>query len=287
MDEENVEPIFRAPPLTCDAHFHVFGPEAQYPYGDPKLRYKPPLALLEKYLVKAKKIGIERFVVVQPSAYGKDNSCMVDAMQVLGKKSRGIVDLDENAPDAEFARLDAIGVRGIRVNVSPVAPFDAGLPARMMPRIDRLAERCKEIGWQLDFLGPGWLTDALMDRMSKLEIDYTLAHIGMFLAKDGVGQPGFQRLLNLLKNGNGHCWIKLTAPYRMSQAPGYTDVPPMLNALIEAAPDRLIWGSDDPHASFADKAGSIELYNLLCTSIPDEAVRKKILVDNPARLYGF
>ncbi len=285
--DENIDPIFRAPANACDAHFHVFGAEEKYPYRDPKLRYKPPFAPLEKYMAKAKKIGLERFVIVQPSAYGRDNSCMLDAMKVLGERSRGIVDVDENVNDAELERLNGIGVRGIRVNVSPVHPFEEGLIERMLPRIDRLEARCREIGWQLDFLGPGWLTHALLDRLSKLQVDFTLAHMGMFLAKDGPDQPGFQRLLDLLRHGDGRCWIKLTAVYRMSQAPGYADVPPMLRALIDAAPDRLIWGSDDPHASFSDKAGSIELYNLLCTWVPDDAMRHRILVDNPAQLYGF
>src|SRR2546421_11945743 len=105
---ENAEPAFRAPPLSCDAHFHVFGPSDRYPARDPKLRYKPPLAPLEDYVVLAKKLGIERFVFVQPSAYARDNDCMLEAMREMGPRCRGIVDIDENVSDAELERLNAL-----------------------------------------------------------------------------------------------------------------------------------------------------------------------------------
>ena len=111
--------------------------------------------------------------------------------------------------------------------------------------------------------------------------------MGMFLARDGVGQPGFQQLLDLLRHGEGRCWVKLTGVYRMSVAPGFADAAPLARALIEAAPDRIIWGSDYPHLSFADKVGSVELFNLLGQWAPDEATRRKILVDNPQRLFKF
>ena len=115
---------------ACDAHFHVFGPADKYPARDPKLRYKPPLAPLEDYLVHARAMGFERFVFVQPSAYGRDNRCMLDAMQET-PHSRGIADVEENAPDAELARLHEIGVRGVRINVSPIHPPEAGLAATL------------------------------------------------------------------------------------------------------------------------------------------------------------
>jgi predicted TIM-barrel fold metal-dependent hydrolase len=178
-------------------------------------------------------------------------------------------------------------VRGVRINVSPVKPPAAGFGAMLLPRIRHLEARCAELGWQLDFLLPGWLTGELMDCLRSLRVDFTLAHLGMFLAKDGAGQEGFQKLLHLVKADAGKCWIKLTGIYRMSTTPGYTDVAPMVQALIEAAPDRLIWGSDYPHLSFADKVGSVELFNLLGRWAPDPALRRRILVDNPARLFGF
>ena len=287
MTDETFEPTFRAPPLACDAHFHVFGPLDRYPARDPGLRYKMPVAPLQDYLKLAARIGIERFVFVQPSAYLRDNDCMLDAMKEVGERCRGIVDVDENAPDAELARLDAIGVRGVRINVSPVLPPEAGLAQRLLARVQRLEARCAEIGWHLDFLLPGWLTAELLPALAKLRVDYSLAHMGMFLAKDGPRQPGFLKLLDLLKHGSGRCWIKLTGTYRISQAPGFADVLPMARAIIDAAPERILWGSDYPHLSFADKVGSIELYNLLAQWAPDEAVRRRILADNPAKLYAF
>jgi predicted TIM-barrel fold metal-dependent hydrolase len=280
------EPRFRAPAGACDAHFHVFGPAERYPYGA-DLRYKPPHAPLEDFLALARRMGFERYVFVQPSAYGRDNACMLDAMRVVGDKCRGIVDIDENAPDAELERLNRSGVRGVRVNVNPIKPPEPGFSKTMLARIERLDQRCAEIGWMLDFLTPGWLTQELLPVMAKLRVRYTVAHLGMFLARDGVEQPGFQECLDHLKYGNGRCWVKLTGVYRMSIAPGFADAAPLARALVETAPDRLIWGSDYPHLSFADKVGSIELFNLFGEWAPDEPTRRRILVDNPRELFGF
>ncbi len=272
---------------ACDAHFHVFGPRERYPYRDPKLRYPPPLAPLADYLRTARKLGLERFVFVQPSAYGRDNACMLDAMREVGARCRGVVDIDEDAPDAELARLHAAGVRGVRINVSPVQPHDAGIAAKLLPRIERLEARCAELGWQLDFLLPGWLTEELLEKLRTLKVGFTLAHMGMFLAREGPRHPGFRKLLELLRQGSGRCWVKLTGVYRMSQAAAFADAAPMVRALVEAAPDRLIWGSDYPHLSFADKVDSTGLFDLLREWARDEATLRKILVENPARLYGF
>jgi 2-pyrone-4,6-dicarboxylate lactonase len=270
---------------ACDAHFHVFGPAERYPARDPKLRYKPPFAPLEEYLRHARGLGFERFVFVQPSAYLRDNSCMLDAMREMQGRCRGIVDVDENAPDAELATMHALGVRGVRVNVSPIHPPEAGLANRLLPRIERLEARCAELGWHLDFLLPGWLTDELLEKISELKTQCTLAHMGMFLARDGVKQPGFQKLLGVLKSSR--CWVKLTGVYRVSQAPGFADAAPMARALIEAAPQRMIWGSDYPHLSFADKVSSEQLFDLFKGWAGDAAARRRILVDNPAQLFGF
>jgi len=284
--KEEGAPAFKAPPGSCDAHFHVFGPAERYPYGA-DLRYKPPLAPLEDYLELARHLGIERYVFVQPSAYGRNNDCLLDALRAVGSKSRGIVDIDENIPDADLDRLNRLGVRGVRVNVNPIKPPEPGFSKTMLPRIQRLDERCAEFGWMLDFLTPGWLTRELLPTLTKLKVTYTVAHMGMFLAREGVNQPGFREFLDFLRNGPGRCWVKLTGVYRMSVAPGFTDADPIARALIEAVPDRLIWGSDYPHLSFADRVGSVELFNLLGRWAPDEATRRKILADNPARLFGF
>ena len=283
---DDVEPRFKAPSGSCDAHFHVFGAADRYPYGA-DLRYTPPQAPLEDYLALSGRMGFERYVFVQPSAYGRDNTCMLDAMRVVGERCRGIVDLDENAPDAELDRLNRAGVCGVRVNVNPIKPPEAGYSKTMLARIERLDRRCAELGWMLDFLTPGWLTRELLPVMAKLKTRYTVAHLGMFLARDGARQAGFLQLLDLLRGGNGRCWVKLTGVYRMSVAPGFADAAPLARALIEAAPDRLIWGSDYPHLSFADKVGSVALFNQLGEWAPDDATRRSILLDNPRQLFGF
>ena len=252
------------------------------------LRYVPPRAPLSDYLDLAKVLGMERFVLVQPSAYGRDNACMFDAMREIGPaRCRGIVDVDEKAPDALLANMDKLGVRGVRINVSPVKPKEPGFSETMRPRIERLDARCAEIGWMLDFLHPGWLTEELLPVFAKLRCSFTIAHMGMFLAKDGPKQPGFRKLIDLVRHGHGRAWVKLTGTYRMATLPTLTDAAPMARALIEARPDRLIWGSDYPHISFADKVGSVQMFNLLADWAPDEATRRKVLVDNPAKLFGF
>src|SRR6266705_785052 len=209
MSHDEGNPDFRSPPAGCDCHFHVFGPAERYPYNQLDLRYVPPHAPVEDFLALAGKLGLDRFVFVQPSAYGRDNRCMLDAMREVGRqKCRGIVDIDENAPDAELERLHEAGMRGVRINVSPVKPHEAGFAATLLPRIERLRGRCAEIGWQLDFLTPGWLTAELMPTLAKLNVDFTIAHFGMFLAKESVQQAGFRQLLDLIRLGR--CYVKLT-----------------------------------------------------------------------------
>jgi 2-pyrone-4,6-dicarboxylate lactonase len=286
--DAGLEPAHPAPPRACDAHFHVFGPAGRYPYGT-DLRYKPPHAPLEDYLALARRIGFARFVFVQPSAYGFDNSCMFDAMRRLDPAvRRAIVDLDETAAtDAQLSAWHALGVRGIRVNVSPVRQPEAGLAQSMLPRIARLSAIAGELGWHLDFLTPGWLVSELMPMLRELPIEFTVAHFGLFPAKDGVKQPGFQEFLALVNDGSRRCWVKLTGIYRFSQSPGFADVTPFAQALIATVPGQLIWGSDYPHLSFHDRVGTIQLYNKLAEWAPDAATRQRILVDNPARLLGF
>jgi predicted TIM-barrel fold metal-dependent hydrolase len=267
--------------MICDSHFHVFGRAERYPYaGD--LRYRPPHAPLAEYLKESKKLGVERLVFVQPSAYGRDNACMLDAMREIGPAMcRGIVDIDENASDAVLERLHAAGVRGVRVNVNPVKPPEPGFLETLLPRIQKLDARCAELGWMLDFLTPGWLTRELLPTFEKLRCAYSVAHMGMFLAKEGVARD-----FVAFAKSDAKCWVKLTGVYRISTAPGFADAAPLARALIAALPDRLIWGSDYPHLSFGH-VHTQELLALLGVWAPEEPVRRKILVDNPARCFGF
>ena len=283
----NEKVAFTAPANACDSHFHVFGPAEKYPYGSDQLRYAPPHAPLSEYLKLAKHLGLTRYVFVQPSAYGRDNSCMLDAMKEVGLQAcRGIVDIDEDAPDSMLAEMDKLGVRGVRINYSPIHPFEPGLSKKMQPRIEKIAARCKELGWHLDFLLPGWLTTEMIPFMKTLTIPFSMAHMGMNLAKDGPETVGFKALLDLVNHGDRLAYVKVTGTYRMSKVPHFTDADPMAKALIQAAPDRLIWGSDYPHLSF-DEHSSVELFNLLARWTDDANVRKLILSDNPARLFGF
>jgi predicted TIM-barrel fold metal-dependent hydrolase len=286
--DAGVEPAFKPPPRACDSHFHVFGPAERYPFG-PDLRYKPPYEPLEAYLKLARRIGFERFVFVQPSAYGFDNAYMFDAMRQMDPAiRRGVVDLDEAAvTDAQLADWQELGVRGIRVNISPVRQPEAGLAASMLPRIARLAALTRELGWHLDFLTPGWLVGELLPTMRQLPVQFSVAHFGLFFAKDGVSQRGFQEFLSLVSDGSRRCFVKLTGIYRFSKAAGFADVRPFAEALIATAPEQLIWGSDFPHLSFHDRVGTIELYNKLGEWTPDAAARQRILSDNPARFFGF
>jgi 2-pyrone-4,6-dicarboxylate lactonase len=286
--DAGLEPVYAAPADACDAHFHVFGPAERYAYDASDLRYRPPVAPLDDYLKTARRLGFTRFVFVQPSAYGMDNSCMLDAMAALPPEAcRGIVHLDETkAKDAELARWHAQGIRGIRVNVSPVRKPEAGLADALRPRIIAYGGIARELGWHLDLLLPGWLISELMPTLRALPVEFTVAHMGLFPATDGIEQRGFQDFLALVADGSKRCWVKLTGIYRFSKAADFADVTPFAKALIAAAPDQLIWGSDYPHLSFHDKVGTIGLYNKLA-EWADVGARQRILTDNPARLFGF
>jgi 2-pyrone-4,6-dicarboxylate lactonase len=289
QSDDILAPAYTAPRKACDAHFHIFGPAHKYPHVTTDLRYQPPYAPLAEYLAVARRLGFERFVFVQPSAYGLDNACLLDAMAELDPAvRRGIVHLDEtNAPDANLARWHDQGVRGVRINISPIRKPEAGLADALRPKIARTADICRELGWHVDLLLPGWLVSELMRLLRELPVVFTLAHMGLFPASAGASQQGFRDLLALVNDGSARCWVKLTGIYRFSQAPGYADVNPFAEALIATAPEQMIWGSDFPHLSFHDKVGTIALYNKLMDWAPDAATRQQILADNPARLFAF
>ena len=286
--DAGLAPAFAAPAHACDAHFHIFGPVEKYPHVTTDLRYAPPHAPLDAYMRIARRLGIERFVLVQPSAYGLDNSCLLDAMAaVASERRRAIVQFDETKmDDGKLQAWHALGVCGARINISPIRQPERGLAAALAPKIVRTAAICQGLGWHLDLLLPGWLIDELLPILHELPVEFSVAHMGLYPAKNGVAQPGFQKFLALVNDGSKRCWVKLTGIYRFSQAPPYADVKPFAQALMALAPDRLIWGSDFPQLSFADKVGTIELFNHL-GEWADAAMRKRILTDNPARLFGF
>jgi 2-pyrone-4,6-dicarboxylate lactonase len=291
MSNDQRAPDVKGPPLSCDCHLHVFGDPATYPYASDK-RNTPPAMPLAEYMAGyndfARRCGIERMVFTQPSTYGRDNTCMLDAIKMCGGNARGIVDIDENASDSELARLSQAGVVGIRFNLGPPnRPRETGLMEKHLARLQRLDARCAEIGWQIDILSPSWLIIDMLDVYRKFKSKFTLAHFGMFLARDGAKQPALVQMADFLRNGSDRCHMKLTAPYRMASEPKFEDSTVIAHALIEAAPGRVIWGSDYPYLSNAHRVNSIDLFNLVAKWMPDAALRQKILVDNPARLFGF
>ena len=269
---------------TTDSHFHVFESPDRYPYYS-SARYPPPLAPLEDYLALAREDGIERMVFVQPSAYGSDNRCMLDAMAKVDSAARGVVAIDGSTSEHELRDLKGRGVRGVRINVSPYQEYDAALVPRVAAEIVATAGRIAALGWHLDLLAPGWLITELLPTLRALPLDYSVAHLGLFPTARGVEQRGFREFLELIHSGRA--WAKITGLYRISQRPDFDDVVPFVRAAIDANPDRVIWGSDWPHISFAGRVTNHRLLELLQTWVADELMLKKILVENPARLYAY
>jgi 2-pyrone-4,6-dicarboxylate lactonase len=285
---------------ACDTHLHVFGPEQRYPLR-PGLTTAPWWATWEAYREIAAPLGLGRQVLVQPSLYGTDNRCLLDALTTAGPgRVAGVVQVDDSGArpvDRELARWHALGVRGLRVNCFPLSQArhsvqtpmhpEPGWADAVLPRLNRQAALAAELGWHLDLLAPGWLVVELLPVLRELPVDFVLAHLGMFPAEEGPGQPGFRALLDLLAGGSGRCWVKLSGPYRVSSQEWFGDVGPMAQALLAVAQDRVLWGSDFPHLSWANEIKTADMMALLHRLVPDPAERTQVLVANPARLYGF
>lgn len=276
-------PRIALPAGACDCHAHICGPAARYPYS-PQRIYTPPDALPADYMAMLAKLGVARAVLVQPSVYGTDNAAMLDAMAAAGPRYRGVAVIDEAASDDELARLDAAGVRGIRLNLVDVASPTGEIP---LDDARRLAARVAPLGWHVELLIHADDYPDLDAMFADFPTDIVLGHLGYMRPGQDIAAPGFEALLRLL--GGGRCWVKLTGPYRISAGDlPYADVTPFARALVDAAPDRLLWGSDWPHV-MVKKAmpNDGDLCDLLDDWIPDADARKKVLVDNPAALYGF
>jgi 2-pyrone-4,6-dicarboxylate lactonase len=270
------------PPGACDTHAHICGPIERHPYSAQRV-YTPPDALLPAYRRMLATLGVERAVLVQPSVYGTDNSVMLEAMAELGSSCRGVAVIDESVSDAELERLHAAGVRGVRVNVVDVADGKGVLP---MAPLKSLAQRVARHGWHVEFL---MHVDefAQLDRtFGDFPVPIVLGHLGYLRTDRGVHDRGFQALLSLMREGRA--WVKLTGPYRIStQALPYADTVPFARALLEAHPGRVVWGTDWPHVMMkGPMVNDGDLADLLLDWVP-EALREKVLVENPARLYGF
>ena len=279
------KPAFALPPGATDCHAHVFGPVARYPYFGRRI-YTPPDALPSAYWGMLGALGVTRAVLVQPSVYGTDNRAMLDAMAGEKHRMRGVAVVEETIADAELARMHEIGVRGIRFNIVDVKPEERGkLPIDV---VRRMAERIKPFGWHIQFL---MHVDEFpeLDRMfAGFPVDIVIDHYGYMAVSKGIAHPGFQALLKLMKAG--HCWVKFTGAYRISgeSALPYSDVTPYSRALVAAAPERIVWGTDWPHPKHEKPMPNDgDMCSRLLDWIPDEKERRLALVDNPAKLYGF
>lgn len=277
------KPSFALPPGATDSHAHVFGERAKYGYADDRL-YTPPPVYLKDYLAMHEAVGFTRGVIVQSGVHGTNNSVIVDAIAQSNGRLRGIALLREDITDAELDALDKAGVRGFRANL--VAKIGVQFDAAK-----QLAARVARLGWHAQFLMdienfPD-LDRIAAEFPSVMMIDHMgRPDVGMD-ANKGVNAPGFQSLIRALKTGR--VWTKLSAPYRTSRAPiPYDDLTPFARALVAAAPDQLVFGTDWPHVMMdGEMPNTGTLVEQLAVWVPDTATRNKILVENPARLYRF
>jgi len=280
-----VKPAKPLPPLACDTHAHVFGPYDRFPLA-PDRRYTPPLAPAEDYFAMLDQVGFDRGVLVHASANGYDCSGTLHALSRASGRLRGVVVVPMQTSDAELASMHGHGVRGIRFTET-AAPTPTK-PNGTLALLDLMewGPRLSELGWHAQmWVNCQRLVDAA-PALLRLHIPLVLDHMGYFNAALGIADPGFQALLRLM--GSGRVWVKLTAIRNSTRAPHYPDVRPFHEALVRAAPDRLIWGSDWPYIGLNDNPPDVgALIDLFDVWTHEEALREKILVANPAVLYGF
>jgi len=286
---------FAVPPGACDCHVHVFPDRARFPFVEKRVYTPPPapVADLDAYLVP---LGLERVVVIQPSIYGTDNSALLYTLDALDGRARGVAVIDAEISDAALDEMNRRGVRGVRVNLEMDGEHDPGRSAR---RLKEVAGRIARLGWHIQVYCLADMIGRLEDVLADLRVPIVLDHLGGITAAKGPVQLGFGAVLGLLEAGN--TYVKASGAYLCSQrAPEFPDVIPIAQTLIAANPDRIIWGSNWPHPDGARVPGRdpytvlpflphghAETLNLLGKWAKDAETRRRILVDNPARLYGF
>ena len=278
-------PRIKFPHRACDTHAHIMGPKARYAYSPARV-YTPPDCLLPDYLKMLATLGVERAVLVQPSIYGTDNTVMLEAMKAAGNRFRGVAVVSEGVSEAELRRLDAAGVRGVRVNIVDVKDRKPGtLP---MDSLKALARRVAPLGWHMEFLMHADEFPDLDRAFADFPVDIVLGHLGYMKTDKGLGNAGYRALIKLMKAGRA--WVKLTGPSRITTTGGlpYADVLPYAHALLDTNPERVIWGTDWPHVIIkTPMPNDGDLADLLSDWIPDARLREQVLVKNPERLYGF
>jgi predicted TIM-barrel fold metal-dependent hydrolase len=284
-------PRFAVPNGACDCHVHSFGPDQQFPFS-PKRLYTPGPASIDDLLALHRALHIDRVVVVHPSPYDADNNCTVDAVRKLGARARGVAVINGTTTDAMLDDMHDAGIRGVRVNLESYGESD---PAIAAGRLQPAAERVARLGWHVQTYSNLAVLARLHDTILKLPTTLVVDHFGRPKAALGTAQPGFAEILALLHSGK--VYVKISAPYRISLEPHYTDAAPVARAMIAANPDRVIWATDWPHPGGAERNPAViepfrpedngHALNRLADWTQSAVELKKILVDNPARLYQF
>jgi D-galactarolactone isomerase len=274
-------PGLQAPPGATDTHMHFYDTAERYPVA-PTAAFLPPPARVDDYRQLQRRLGLERVVVVQPSAYGTDNRCTMDGVAALGAAARAVVVVDQTVSDAELERLTAAGARGIRFFILKGAPLPWNI-------LEEMAARVHPFGWHVHLQCNGRELPEREAMLQRLPGDLVIDHVGRFMDPVPLDHPAFACLLRLLEGGR--TWVKLSAPYESSRSgpPGYEDVSALAQALVRAAPERMLWASNWPHPGHSDPRVRDEalLLDLLIEWAPEALMRRRILVDNPAALYGF
>jgi predicted TIM-barrel fold metal-dependent hydrolase len=285
---------FQVPAGACDCHVHVFGPSRRYAFA-PDRAYTPGDASIEDLERLHRALGLERVVIVHPSPYGTDNACTVDALRKIGPRARGVAVIDPSASRRELRALHKAGVRGARVNLATAGIDD---PKLAWPLLQATSQRVASLGWHVQVYTSLPIIAALHDRLLALPTPLVIDHFGGARAEAGVAQPGFAALLSLVRAGR--TYVKLSAGYRISSLPDWSDVAPLARALIEASAARILWGSDWPHPGGGQRGSAdvaaIEAFqaiddgtalNRLALWAGGRDILRQILVANPERLYEF
>ncbi|MGA3188364.1 MAG: amidohydrolase family protein [Bryobacteraceae bacterium] len=284
---------FAVPSDACDCHTHIIGDAHKFPFF-PGRTYTPEMALPQEMAALHRALHIKRVVIVTPSVYGTDNSATLYGIKARGANARGIAVIDEKTPEKDLDAMAEAGIRGIRLNLTTGVQTDA---AAARQRFTAAMERIKGRDWHLQIYINVAVITGIKDLVFAAPEPVVFDHFGGIEAGRGPEQPGFADLVDLVRAGKAY--VKLSGAYRASkQAPDYADVAPFAKGLIVANPDRVIWGTDWPHPNTAASAHPTDvtprlviddgrLFNQLQVWAPDPQIRQKILVDNPARLFGF
>jgi len=256
---------------------HIY--DAKYP-TDPKATLKPADALVADYKLLQKRIGASRNVVVTPSTYGTDNRVTLDAIAQIGPTARGVAVVDATVTDAELKRLNGLGIRGIRFNL-----VQAGATTAEM--IEPLSRRVNDLGWHIQIHMKGEQIAGIEDLLLRVPSPIVFDHLGRLAQPNALDNPGFKTISKLIDKGR--TWVKLSGAYQDTKVgpPTYSDTVAVARAYIKAAPERMVWASDWPHPTEKDKPDDAVLFDLLTEWAPEEEMRTRILVQNPATLYGF